>query len=796
MMKKPIASILKTTAGVAALSLFAAPVMAAECFDEETNDPKAGNATAVVGPEVGVDRSNVRGTFRPDAGDDMFSQDYVRTGDESHLQLKLCDWSTYTFSPNSESSISEFYDGEGAGRRRVVNFVRGGVRYSSGRDTEPGDTEVEIQDSGVTMGVRGTNVIIVEIDGYVYALLEGPLRDNSGLSPKGLVDFWTDNEDEIVARLKRPGWVVRIGPDGVSEPFRADEELLKKIYDAFLPVIPEGDGEEQDYAGDPLNNSGQGAQEGEGGQQYAGNKGGQDNWNTEYLPPEPSADGEEDPDNPDEPDFMIPVGDILPLDVLEDFADAQASPDGHIFVIAPAQMTINPEGSSVTQDGIVMFQIAIDWASRSIAPEALASFVKFDFTVTDPNDLTQRSTTGVEPSPEVIEAFLETQFASVGVPFSTGEGGLSIFNAPAYSLTVRQGEGETVTVDVSSEFEGSDPNNNVYVLAGGAEDVLLSSGPGELAYFSYDLADLYTQPELEMITGGAVTIHGQSTNVISTLGGATRLTGWSVAQLEVNFADRTVGGGSSFIAISAAADSAIGGANTVQYLPLDQAAAFDSGLFGLSFYTLATLTADPALVAGEAMFGPGDGLIGNIAAILEDDDGNHLYTEAFLSQTSFNVDAISTIAGLDQQGVTLGGGVFRFDGGFDFSQVERADGGFSFGSAAASIDIDFGSRTVGGGESFITATIDDYTNLYYFDFFEFIAEKSFDDAANGVGVFGFGDADVTGSNVENIMLLIRDGDGGAGESADIYFNFNDGMGGEGVGVIEEMTRQPGPTSFL
>ncbi len=789
MTKKPIASMLKTTAAVAALSLFAAPLMAAECFDEETDDPKAGNATAVVGPEVGVDRSDVRGTFRPDAGDDMFSQDYVRTGDESHLQLKLCDWSTYTFSPNSESSISEFYDGEGAGRRRVVNFVRGGVRYSSGRDTEPGDTEVEIQDSGVTMGVRGTNVIIVEIDGYVYALLEGPLRDNSGLSPKGLVDFWTDNEDDIVARLKRPGWVVRIGPDGVSEPFRADEELLKKIYDAFLPVIPEGDGEERDYAGDPLNNSGQGTQEGENGQQYAGNKGGQDNWNTEYLPAEPSGEN-------DDPGFMIPVGDILPLDVLEDFADAQTSPDGHLFVIAPAQMTINPDGDPITQDGIVMFQIAIDWANRRIAPEALASFVKFDFTVTDPNDLTQRSATGIEPDADIIAAFLEAQLSSAGIPFSTGEGGLSIFNSPAYSLVVRQGEGATVTVDVSSEFSANNANGATYVLAGGADDILLSPGRGDLAYFSYDLADLYTLPQLDSPGGGSAIIQGQSTNVISTLGGATRLTGWSVAQLEVNFANRTVGGGSSFIAVSAAANGAIGGENAVQYVPLNQAAAFDSGLFGLSFYTLATLTADPALVAGEAMFGPGDGVIGNIAAILDDGEGNHLYTEAFLSETSFNVDAISTIAGLEQQGVALGGGVFHFENSFGFSEVQRADGGFSFGSAGASIDIDFAGRTVGGGESYITATIDDYTNLYYFDFFEFVSEMSFDDAANGAGVFGFGDADVTGANVENLLLLIRDGDGGAGESADVYFNFNDGMGGKGIGVIEEMTRQPGPTSFL
>ncbi|MFC2953367.1 FecR domain-containing protein [Marinicaulis aureus] len=792
MKQNHIASMLKATVAVAGLILFAAPVMAAECFDEDTDDPKAGNATAVVGPEVGVSRSSRSGVFRPESGDDMFSEDYVRTGDDSHLQLKLCDWSTYSFSPNSESAISEFYDASGAGRRRVVNFVRGGVRYSSGRDTEPGSTEVEIQDSGVTMGVRGTNVIVVEIEGFVYALLEGPLRDNSGLSPKGLVDFWIDeNRDQIEASLKRPGWVVRIGPDGISEPYRADEELLKKIYDAFLPVIPEGDGDEQDYAGDPLNESGQGTQEGDDGQQHASKRGLQKNSDTEYYPERPFGNDEGDPD------FTVPVGDILPLDLLDDYAGLQTSPDGNLFVIAPAQLTVGSGSSPVTQDGVVMFQIAIDWANRTIAPEALASFVKFDFTVTDPSDLTQRSMTGVEPSPEVIEAFLEAQLASAGVSFMLGEGGLSAFDTPAFSLTVRQGENGAVTVDVSSEFEGSDPNNTPYILAGGADDVLLTPGTGELAYFSEDLADVYTLTELDSVSirGGSVMLEGASTNVISTLGAPARLTGWSVAQLEVDFANRTVGGGSSFVAVSAAADPAIGGDNAVQYVALDQAASFDSGLFGLAFYTLASLSSDPVVVAGEAMVGPGDDYLGDLAAIIEDGEGNHLYTEVNLSDSNFNIGAISSMADFEARGAVLGGGVFNFDGGFDSAQVQRADGGFSFGNAFAGIDIDFASRTVGGGDSYVEIIISDALNSYAFNSVEFLSAVSFDDAANGAGVFGFGADEFSGSNIENALFLIRDGVGGAGETADIYFNFQDGMGGVGVGAIEQMTRQPGATDY-
>ena len=199
------------------------------------------------------------------------------------------------------------------------------------------------------------------------------------------------------------------------------------------------------------------------------------------------------------------------------------------------------------------------------------------------------------------------------------------------------------------------------------------------------------------------------------------------------------------------------------------------------------------------MFGPGDGVIGNVAAILEDGSGNHLYTETFLSETSFNVGAISSIADFEAQGAVLGGGVFHFAGtpgsAFGSSQVERADGGFSFGDAQASIDVDFANRTVGGGDSYLSVSIADSLISYSFNTMEFLNAVSFDDASNGAGVFGFDGGDFSGANVENALLLIRDGGSGAGETADVYFNFNDGMGGEGTGVIEMAPLEPSATDY-
>ncbi len=792
------------SAGLAVVILFLSfQAHAAECFDRDTDDPKAGNATAVIGPAVGVERLQRDEVFRPDTGADMFTGDRVSTGDASHLQLKLCDWSTYTFSPNSESAISEFFDARGAGRRRVVNFLRGGFRFSSGRDTAPGSTEVVLQDTGVTMGVRGTNVVLAELDACVYAVLEGPVRDNTGLTRKGHVNFWFEqNREAIEASLKRPGYAVCVNESGVSEPFRADAALLRRIYQAFVPVAPEGEGAEFEYAGNALSDSGQGAQEGQSYKADTEKRVDDEDEQTEQKPEEPFDEEEDDQSPPPPP--TIPVGDILPLDVLDDFAGTQATPVGNVFVLAPAQLTID-DGASVTQqDGVVIFQIDIDWQNRTVAPEAVASFVRFDFTVTDPTDLTQRNPLGITPPEDVLDAFYDAVLASFGVPFASGSGGFAEFSTPTFMLTIRQGPGDTVTADVSLDYTDTDGQGIVYTIASAANDVMLAAGEGDLAFFSNDvpLGGVFTPVELEgFASSGTSILTGSSDIVGSTLSAPTRLAGYSVAQLEVNFDDRTVGGGSSFIVISAGADPAIGGADTLHYVSLDQPAAFDSGLFGLAFYTLASLTSDLSVVKGQGLVGDDEGLVGNIAGIFQDGSGNHLYTEIDLFENFSQAQPLSTITGLEGLAATLGSGTFRFNGtaggrGFSgFAELERADGAVFFGSAEASIDVNFANRMVGGGESFVAVNIDDPFTGFVFNLTSQLNAVSFDDAADGVGVFGFGAGDFAGTNIDNALFLIRDGSGGAGETADLYFNFNDGAGGLGIAEVEDMSRQAGATTL-
>lgn len=778
---------LSAQSALAAALMASAPLgaQAAECFDKETSDPKAGDATAVVGPSVGVKRNTSSDFVRPDAGDDLFTGDRVRTGSESHLQIKLCDWSTYTFSPESEAAISEFYDERGAGQRRVVNFVRGGFRYGSGRDTEPGSTEVEVQESGVTMGVRGTNVLLVELDGLVYALLEGPALDNSGLSPQGLVDFWQGNEAEIVASLKRPGYVVTIGPDGVSRPFRASPQLLRRIYEAFVPVIPDEDGSPVDYEQDPLRSSGQGPQEAGAYSDYVSQDAADDDEATDRFPEQPYATGD-----------IIQVGDILPLDVLEEYVAAQgAMPDGHIFALAPARFYINDgSGETLADEGVALVQIHVDWATRTVAPEALASFLKYDFSVSDASDLTIDDY-DISLPPEAGAAYRQAILSSYNLPFSSGQNGLSVLPADLYTFIFRQGPGDTVTVDVESDISVSDSQNNMYRVETSFLDLMLLPGEGELAAFNFDFAEVRTPGELENIytRGGVSVLRGYVDFAIATAD-PTILPGVAFAQLEVDFVNRTIGGGASFMAIT-------GPTYGTAYAPLNSTTSFDAGLFGLAFYPLSSISSDPSVLKGQVLIATiNDQLGANITAILADESGDHLYSDfPIMEGAGPGVTPLATVAGLDANtendflgmGISFSalGGTLHYDGTYGgrgepgLAQLDTATGLTASGDLEVSIDINFANRTIGGGNSFVAVSINDSAQNVFVNFAENIGAASFDDAVSGAGVVGFDAADFNGSNMNSALLLIRDNPQtpGQGEFAEMFVNFTDGENGKGYG---------------
>ena len=785
--------------GSAFLALSSAPALAAECFDRDSATVKAGNATAVVGPDVGLLQEASASFARPRAGDDVFTGDRVRTGGASHLQLKLCDWSTYSFPPESESRISEFYDAEGAMNRRVVNFVRGGFRLSSGRDTRPGGTEVELQESGVTMGVRGTNVILVELDGFIYALLEGPALDNTGLSPQGRIEFWTgENREAIEARLTRPGWAVRIGPDGVSEPFRADPDLLQRIYQAFVPGLPEDEGDDGPYEDDPRDGSGEGAQDGLAGLGEGQKQAKDEDDDTEKLPLQPSEGGIPFEERFEEA-FPIQVGDILPIEDLQAFAAAQANPDGRIFVLAPAQLFFDGgQGPQLIDDGVALIQIEFDFATQTIAPEAAMSFVQFDFSVVN-------AAAGLLDDPDNIGdfAYIDQTLASLGIPFASGEGGLAVYNAALFGLTIRAGANDTITVDVASNLSRPDPQSqgtlNTVVTA---NDLLVEPGRGELAAFSRDLNQVFTFAEFENFqTSGTAQLYGVDYDLFPTADITTVSLGVAYAQMVIDFDNRTVGGPGSFLAVTESSVGAAGEFGTA-YLDLSTPTPFSAGLFGRAIYPLNLLAGnDPALVGGQALFGVDESndsqFFTDIVSVLALSNGANVYSDVSVTQNFFGFPSdfpLTTIAELDGlvgQGLT--GAYFYENANGGSGQLIDQSGGFFSGVVFAAIDVSFANRTIGGGDSHIGASLFNFQTSASFDFVEFMATVPFSRALGGSGLFALDDADLDGDFVQSALFMIRNNAEitQAGATAELFVRFTDGAGGEGSGDIFDMIRQEG-----
>lgn len=794
-----LSTALKLTTALVVVTAAPVTAYAAECFDRQLASPKAGNATAVIGPEVGRRAMQAVDFARPRAGEDIFTGDRVRTGSASHLQLKLCDWSTYSFPPESESRISEFYDPDGAMRRRLVNYVRGGFRLASGRNTQPGSTEVQIQESGVTMGVRGTNVILVELDGYVYALLEGPALDNTGYTPQGRVEFWTgENRNAIEARLIRPGWVVRIGPDGVSEPFRADSELLARIYEAFLPAVPDDIDDYVEYDGDPQRSSGQGDQEGSGGIDVAKNENEQEDETTENYPEQPSLAGITPEDLFDRA-FPINVGDILPLDALESYAASQTDPSGHILALVSAQLFADDgSGATLVDEGVVLIQINFDIENRTIAPEALASFLKFDFSVADPNGLgadDQDFITG----PFLQAAYVQALLASANIAFASGLDGIAVFPTQAYTVTIRQGVGDTVTIDVGVDFTTPDPDYGSFTLITEALGLNLIPGNGPLAFFAFELADVYTINDLtNFSTSGTARIYGFTPHLIQTLGAPGAVSGLAYAQIEVNFNTQTIGGPGSFIVYTAAP----GGQQANAYVPLNQPVPFNAGLFNMAFYPLGAQTNSGSAVAGQTLIAgtPDAQVIADIAAILRADTGAHLYSEVLAEIEFFGANfALTSIPELDALGALLGTGAFMFDGSLsniNWAQLENPVDGDFFGFMNGQIDISFGDRTIGGGESFVSVDVFNFLTSSSFQFVEFMNATSFDAALGGQGLFAFSGDDFSGNNIQSLIFMIRsDFLGNPAQTADMYVNFTDGNGNLGLGELKEMVFTPGAACY-
>ena len=112
------------------------------------------------------------------AGDDVFMNDEVETGDTTRAQVLLRDESVFSLAPSSRIVFDEFvYDpsvGEGA---LQANLVSGGLRFVSGQLAKSNAENIKIKAGEATVGIRGTEIIAKHgDDGSTFVLLSGAME--------------------------------------------------------------------------------------------------------------------------------------------------------------------------------------------------------------------------------------------------------------------------------------------------------------------------------------------------------------------------------------------------------------------------------------------------------------------------------------------------------------------------------------------------------------------------------------------------------------------------------------------
>ncbi len=156
-----------------------------------------------IGVAAGV-RNQVTGTLAQQqrtltAGAAVFENETVRTGANSVAQLLFADQTTLSVGPRSEIRLDRYvYDPSRSTGDVAVSLTNGALRFISGRQ-DP--RSYSIQTPVATIGVRGTIVDFLVMDGRMFAILA-----------EGSVIITLSNGREI--QITRPGKAIEFFANG------------------------------------------------------------------------------------------------------------------------------------------------------------------------------------------------------------------------------------------------------------------------------------------------------------------------------------------------------------------------------------------------------------------------------------------------------------------------------------------------------------------------------------------------------------------------------------------------------
>ena len=112
------------------------------------------------------------------AGDDVFLNDQVETGETTRAQVMLRDESVFSLAPSSKVLFDEFvYDpmaGEGV---LEASLLSGGMRFVSGQLSKNQPENIKIKAGKATVGIRGTEIMAKHgEEGTTFVLLSGSME--------------------------------------------------------------------------------------------------------------------------------------------------------------------------------------------------------------------------------------------------------------------------------------------------------------------------------------------------------------------------------------------------------------------------------------------------------------------------------------------------------------------------------------------------------------------------------------------------------------------------------------------
>lgn len=136
------------------------------------------------------------------AGDDVFMNDEVETGETTRAQVLLRDESVFSLAPASKIVFDEFvYDPIAGEGRLQAKLVQGGLRFVSGQLSKRQPENIQIKAGEATVGIRGTEILATHgTQGTTFVLLSGEM------------EIATQTGNQII---NRPGFGIDITSDGL-----------------------------------------------------------------------------------------------------------------------------------------------------------------------------------------------------------------------------------------------------------------------------------------------------------------------------------------------------------------------------------------------------------------------------------------------------------------------------------------------------------------------------------------------------------------------------------------------------